>query len=67
MQVKDIARFRPELKLLLSSATVNAEKFSEFFDDAPVSRRTEQSRRLPVARRPPLAARAPHYHPPPPD
>ena len=34
--VKDIARFRPDLKLLLSSATVNAEKFSEFFDDAPV-------------------------------
>jgi pre-mRNA-splicing factor ATP-dependent RNA helicase DHX16 len=34
--VKDIARVRPDLKLLLSSATVNAEKFSEFFDDAPV-------------------------------
>jgi pre-mRNA-splicing factor ATP-dependent RNA helicase DHX16 len=34
--VKDIARFRPDLKLLLSSATVNSEKFSEFFDDAPV-------------------------------
>jgi len=34
--VKDIARFRPELKLILSSATVNAEKFSAYFDDAPV-------------------------------
>ncbi len=34
--VKDIARFRPELKLLISSATLDAEKFSEFFDKAPV-------------------------------
>ncbi|KAH9065334.1 P-loop containing nucleoside triphosphate hydrolase protein [Lactarius vividus] len=34
--VKDIARFRPELKLLISSATMDAEKFSEYFDDAPV-------------------------------
>ena len=27
--VKDIARFRPDLKLLISSATLDAEKFSE--------------------------------------
>jgi len=36
--IKDIARFRPELKLLISSATLDAEKFSEFFDDAPIFR-----------------------------
>ncbi|MCJ1405976.1 hypothetical protein MMC19_000041 [Ptychographa xylographoides] len=34
--VKDIAKFRPELKLLISSATLDAQKFSEFFDDAPI-------------------------------
>ena len=34
--VKDIARFRPDLKLIISSATLDAEKFSEFFDDAPI-------------------------------
>ncbi|KAI5122467.1 hypothetical protein M0805_008778 [Coniferiporia weirii] len=34
--VKDIARFRPELRLLISSATLAAEKFSEYFDNAPV-------------------------------
>ena len=27
--VKDIARFRPDLKLLISSATLDAEKFSQ--------------------------------------
>ena len=32
---QDIARFRPELRLLISSATVDAEKFSEYFDNAP--------------------------------
>ena len=30
--VKDIARFRPDLKLLISSATLDAEKFSEVFE-----------------------------------
>jgi len=44
--VKDIARFRPDLKLLISSATLDAEKFSEFFDDAPVFR--IPGRRYPV-------------------
>lgn len=34
--VKDIARFRPELKLLISSATLDADKFSRFFDDANI-------------------------------
>lgn len=44
--VKDIARFRPDLKLLISSATLDAEKFSEFFDDAPIFR--IPGRRFPV-------------------
>ncbi|WVQ85385.1 hypothetical protein IAT38_007550 [Cryptococcus sp. DSM 104549] len=34
--VKDIARFRPDLRLLISSATLNAQKFAEFFDGAPI-------------------------------
>ncbi|KAG2627828.1 pre-mRNA-splicing factor ATP-dependent RNA helicase DEAH1-like [Panicum virgatum] len=34
--VKDVARFRPDLKLLISSATLNADKLSDFFDMAPV-------------------------------
>lgn len=34
--VKDIARFRPDLKLLISSATLDAEKFSDYFDYAPI-------------------------------
>jgi pre-mRNA-splicing factor ATP-dependent RNA helicase DHX16 len=33
--LQDIARFRPELKLLISSATMDADKFSEYFDNAP--------------------------------
>ncbi|KAJ9072883.1 hypothetical protein DSO57_1022587 [Entomophthora muscae] len=34
--VKDIARFRPEMKLLISSATMDAQKFSDYFDGAPI-------------------------------
>ncbi|KAK1696880.1 hypothetical protein QYE76_013577 [Lolium multiflorum] len=34
--VKDIVRFRPDVKLLISSATLNAVKFSDFFDGAPI-------------------------------
>lgn len=34
--VKDLARERPDLKLLISSATMNASKFAEYFDDAPI-------------------------------
>lgn len=34
--VQDVARWRPELKLLISSATLDAQKFSAYFDKAPV-------------------------------
>ncbi len=34
--IKDIARYRPDIKILISSATLDAEKFSNYFDDAPV-------------------------------
>lgn len=44
--VKDIARFRKDLKLLISSATLDADKFSQFFDDAPIFR--IPGRRFPV-------------------
>jgi hypothetical protein len=33
---QDIARFRPELRILISSATLDAEKFSEYFDGANI-------------------------------
>ncbi|KAJ3847205.1 P-loop containing nucleoside triphosphate hydrolase protein [Lentinula lateritia] len=33
--VKNIVRFRPELRLLISSAMLNTEKFSEYFDNVP--------------------------------
>ena len=44
--VKDIAKFRPDLKLLISSATLDVHKFSSFFDDAPIFR--IPGRRYPV-------------------
>ncbi|KAI1725162.1 helicase associated domain (HA2) domain-containing protein [Ditylenchus destructor] len=44
--VKDIARYRKDLKLLISSATLDADKFSTFFDDAPIFR--IPGRRFPV-------------------
>lgn len=44
--VKDITRFRQDLKLLISSATLDATKFSEFFDDTPIFR--IPGRRFPV-------------------
>ncbi|CAG8442898.1 18870_t:CDS:10 [Acaulospora morrowiae] len=34
--VKDIARVRPDLKLLISSATLDAKKFADYFDEAPI-------------------------------
>eukprot|EP00954_Amorphochlora_amoebiformis_P015873 1246438-Amorphochlora_amoeboformis.AAC.1 len=34
--IKDIARFRQDIKILISSATLNATKFSNYFDEAPV-------------------------------
>ena len=44
--VKDIARYRPDLKLLISSATLDAQKFSDYFDYAPIFR--IPGRRYPV-------------------
>ncbi|XP_032903565.1 pre-mRNA-splicing factor ATP-dependent RNA helicase DHX16 [Amblyraja radiata] len=44
--IKDISRFRPDLKVLIASATLDTVKFSTFFDDAPVFR--IPGRRFPV-------------------
>lgn len=44
--LKDVGRYRPDLKLLISSATLDAEKFSEYFDYAPIFR--IPGRRYPV-------------------
>ena len=40
--IKDVARLGPDLKLLISSATLDAEKFPEFFDEAPIFRIPER-------------------------
>lgn len=45
--VKDIARYRKDLKIIISSATLDAEKFSAYFDDAPIFR--IPGRRYPVS------------------
>lgn len=34
--VKDIVKFRDDMKLIISSATLDAEKFSKYFDDASI-------------------------------
>ncbi|THC89794.1 hypothetical protein EYZ11_010745 [Aspergillus tanneri] len=34
--LKDIAKARPDLKLLISSATMDAQKFQQYFDNAPI-------------------------------
>ena len=34
--VKDVIKFRPDLKLIISSATLDAEKFSSYLDDASI-------------------------------
>ncbi|KAM3499754.1 hypothetical protein MY10362_007016 [Beauveria mimosiformis] len=34
--LKDLSRERKDLKLLISSATMNAEKFASYFDDCPI-------------------------------
>ncbi|KAJ1554551.1 putative pre-mRNA-splicing factor ATP-dependent RNA helicase dhx16, partial [Nowakowskiella sp. JEL0078] len=34
--IKDITRFRTDLKVIISSATMDAEKFQDFFDSAPL-------------------------------
>lgn len=44
--IKDIARFRSDIKILISSATLDAEKFSDYFDNAPIFR--IPGRRYPV-------------------
>ncbi|KAK4359290.1 hypothetical protein RND71_021519 [Anisodus tanguticus] len=44
--VKDIARFRPDLKFFISSATLDAEKFGDNFDCAPIFK--IPGRRFPV-------------------
>uniref|UniRef100_A0A8C4GE70 RNA helicase n=1 Tax=Dicentrarchus labrax TaxID=13489 RepID=A0A8C4GE70_DICLA len=44
--IKDIARFRSDLKVLVASATLDTERFSCFFDEAPVFR--IPGRRFPV-------------------
>ncbi|CAE8625044.1 unnamed protein product [Polarella glacialis] len=45
--VKDVARFRQDLKVIISSATLDAEKFSEYFDNAPIF--NVPGRRYPVS------------------
>ena len=44
--VKEVARHRKDLKLLISSATLDAEKFSQYFDGAPIFK--VPGRRYPV-------------------
>ncbi|KAJ5074182.1 hypothetical protein M0811_00811 [Anaeramoeba ignava] len=44
--VKDLARYRSDLKLIISSATMDAFKFSKYFDDAPIYK--IPGRRFPV-------------------
>ncbi|XP_071657135.1 pre-mRNA-splicing factor ATP-dependent RNA helicase DHX16 isoform X2 [Patagioenas fasciata] len=44
--LKDVARFRPQLKVLVASATMDTQRFSTFFGDAPVFR--VPGRRFPV-------------------
>jgi len=44
--VKDITRYRKDIKLLISSATLDAEKFSDYFDNAPIFK--VPGRRYPV-------------------
>ncbi|ODQ82939.1 hypothetical protein BABINDRAFT_173765 [Babjeviella inositovora NRRL Y-12698] len=34
--LKDIIKYRPDMKLLIASATMNAKKFSDYFDGAPI-------------------------------
>ncbi|KAH9291995.1 hypothetical protein KI387_042817 [Taxus chinensis] len=44
--IKNIARFHPDLKIIISSATLDAEKFSDYFDGAPIFK--IPGRRFPV-------------------
>lgn len=45
--LKDIAHERTDLKIIVASATINAQKFSEFFNGAPIF--NVPGRRYPVA------------------
>lgn len=44
--IKDLAKSRPEMKIIISSATLDADKFSQYFNDAPIFR--VEGRRYPV-------------------
>lgn len=44
--IKDICTVRPELKVVISSATINSERFSSYFNNAPVY--VVPGRRFPV-------------------
>ena len=44
--VKDISRYRKDIKLIISSATLDAVKFSRYFDNAPIFK--VPGRRYPV-------------------
>lgn len=44
--MKDLIKARKDLKLIISSATLDAEKFSKYFDEAPIIR--IPGRRFPV-------------------
>ena len=44
--IKDIAKYRKDLKILISSATLDAEKFRDYFDNAPIFK--IPGRRFPV-------------------
>lgn len=34
--IKDVAKARPDLKVLITSATLNAKKFADYFSDCPI-------------------------------
>ena len=44
--IKDIAKYKKDLKVLISSATLDAEKFSDYFNNAPIFK--IPGRRFPV-------------------
>jgi len=44
--IKDISKYRKDLKILISSATLDAEKFRDYFDNAPIFK--IPGRRFPV-------------------
>lgn len=44
--IKDVGRYRPELKIIIASATLDANKFAKYFDDAPIFK--IPGRRFPV-------------------